>query len=85
MPVSRQVMQIYAATNRDDPQKRGWLREIPVADVTRWSREFLEFVDAKYPQLEKDLVAKREFTAEIKATMNKALTEFNESFLAAKA
>src|SRR5213075_874406 len=30
MPVARQVMQIYAATNKDDANKRGWIREVPV-------------------------------------------------------
>src|SRR5213594_1055174 len=28
MPVARQVMQIYAATNKDDPNKRGWIRDV---------------------------------------------------------
>src|SRR5215467_9982610 len=42
MPVAQQVMQIYAATNNDDPNKRGWLRETPVADVPRWAKEFIE-------------------------------------------
>src|SRR5512132_415808 len=51
MPVERQVLVIYAATNRDDPKKRGWLREIPTWDVQRWAKEFLEFVDAKSPQI----------------------------------
>jgi F-type H+-transporting ATPase subunit alpha len=85
MPVERQVLQIYAATNRDDPKKRGWLREIPVAEISRWAREFLEFIDARFAQLPKDILAKKELTAEIKGTLNKALTEFNETFQAASA
>src|SRR5687767_12292591 len=31
MPVEKQVMQLYAATNRDDPNKRGWIRNVPVS------------------------------------------------------
>ena len=50
MPVERQVLQIYAATNRDDPKKRGWLRDVPTADVLRWAKEFLDFVDAEVPE-----------------------------------
>jgi F-type H+-transporting ATPase subunit alpha len=80
MPVEKQVLQIYAATNKDDPTKRGWLREIPVTDITRWAKEYLEFVDTRYPELPKNILAKKELTAEIKADMNKALTEFNELF-----
>ncbi|MHB8877771.1 MAG: F0F1 ATP synthase subunit alpha [Myxococcaceae bacterium] len=81
MPVARQVIQIYAASNRDDPGKRGWAREIPVVDITRWARELLEFMDGKHPEVEKDLAAKRELTPEIKAGLNKALTEFNQVFI----
>ena len=80
MPVAKQVMQIYAATNRDDAQKRGWIRDVPVKDVVRWSREFMEFSDGKFPQLAKDIADKRELTADIKATLNKALAEFNDVF-----
>src|SRR5438309_208434 len=47
MPVERQVIQIYAATNRDDAERRGWIRAVPVADVRRWLTELLEYVDAK--------------------------------------
>src|SRR5574339_666800 len=36
MPVEKQVLQLYAATNKDDPGKKGWLREIPVPDIGRW-------------------------------------------------
>ena len=80
MPVAKQVMQIYAATNRDDAQKRGWIRDVPVKDVVRWAKEFMEFTDGKFPQLAKDIADKRELTADIKTTLNKALSEFNDVF-----
>ncbi|WNG13711.1 F0F1 ATP synthase subunit alpha [Cystobacter fuscus] len=82
MPVEKQVMQIYAATNRDDPNKRGWIRQVPVSDVVRWMKEFLEFTDSRHPQVAKDILAKRELTADIKTALNKAITEFNELFQA---
>ncbi|NBD10316.1 MULTISPECIES: F0F1 ATP synthase subunit alpha [Corallococcus] len=82
LSVERQVIQIYAATNKDDAGKRGWIRQVPVGDVVRWMKEMLEFVDSKYPNIVLDLVAKRELTADIKANINKALTEFNELFQA---
>ncbi len=80
MPVEQQVIQIYAATNRDDAGKRGWLRDVPVSDVVRWMKEFLEFVAGKFPQLPKDIAEKKEMTSEIKATLNKAILEFNDVF-----
>jgi F-type H+-transporting ATPase subunit alpha len=80
LPVEKQVMQLYAAINRDDAKKRGWIRDIPVSDVVRWMREFLEFADGKHPNVAKDILAKRELTNDIKAALNKAITEFNEVF-----
>ncbi|CAM4190730.1 F0F1 ATP synthase subunit alpha [Corallococcus exiguus] len=82
LSVERQVIQIYAATNKDDAGKRGWIRQVPVSDVVRWMKEMLEFVDSKYPNIVSDLVAKRELTADIKANINKAFTEFNDLFQA---
>ena len=58
------------------------IRDVPVPDVQRWAKEFLEFVDGRFPQLQKDIDAKRELTNEIKAALNKAITEFNEIFKA---
>jgi F-type H+-transporting ATPase subunit alpha len=80
MPVEKQVMQLYAATNRDDPNKRGWIRQVPVSDVVRWMREFIEFADGRYPQVAKDISSKRELTADIKTALNKCIAEFNEVF-----
>ncbi|RKH70012.1 F0F1 ATP synthase subunit alpha [Corallococcus aberystwythensis] len=82
LSVERQVIQIYAATNKDDAGKRGWIRQVPVGDVVRWMKEMLEFVDSKYPNIVQDIVAKRELTADIKANINKAFTEFNDLFQA---
>jgi F-type H+-transporting ATPase subunit alpha len=80
MPVEKQVLQIYAATNKDDPNKRGWLRDVPVPDITRWAKEFLEFVESRHATLPQMIREKRELTAEIKAAINKAITEFNAIF-----
>jgi F-type H+-transporting ATPase subunit alpha len=80
MPVEKQVIQIYAGTNQDDPDRRGWLRDIPTADIARWAREFSEFVDGKYPDLPTELAAKKEFTPEIQKRLNQAITEFKDVF-----
>ncbi|SEM40560.1 ATP synthase F1 subcomplex alpha subunit [Stigmatella aurantiaca] len=80
MPVEKQVLQIYAATNKDDPGKRGWIRNVPVADVPRWMKEFIDFIEGKHPQLLADMTTKREFTGDIKTALNKVITEFNDVF-----
>ncbi len=85
LTVSQQVMQIYAAMNKDDANKRGWLREIPVVDISRWAKEFLEFCAAKFPQIEKrlavDLKLPEVNKAPSDADLNKAISEFNAVFV----
>jgi F-type H+/Na+-transporting ATPase subunit alpha len=80
MPVEHQVIQIYGASNREDPAKRGWARDIPVADMSRWATELVDFVESKYPVVLSTIREKKELTAEAKATLNKALGEFNQLF-----
>ncbi len=80
MPVEHQVIQIYGASNREDKDKRGWARDIPVADMSRWATELVEFIESKYPEVPRTIREKKELTAEAKATLNKALGEFNQLF-----
>ncbi len=80
MPVEHQVIQLYGASNREDPAKRGWAREVPVADMSRWATELLEFVEAKYPEVPRTIREKQELTTEAKDMLNKALGEFNQLF-----
>jgi len=80
MPVERQVLQIYAATNRDDEKKRGWLRDVPPWDVQRWAKEFIDFVEAKSPDIPKEIREKKELSDALKGRINRAITEFNGLF-----
>jgi F-type H+-transporting ATPase subunit alpha len=83
LPVGKQVLQIYAGTNKDDAQKRGWLRDIPVVDVQRWCKEFGEYCDAKFPTLVKTIEEKggpKKLQADVLGEINKAMTEFNAIF-----
>ena len=75
-----QVLQIYAATNRDDEKKHGWIREIPTPDVQRWAKEFIDFVHSKYPQIPQEIQEKKELSNDLKGRLNKALVEFNGLF-----
>jgi len=44
VPIEKQVVSIYVGTN-------GYLDEIPVIDVKRFEKEFLEFVEVKYSEI----------------------------------
>jgi F-type H+-transporting ATPase subunit alpha len=80
MPQENQILQIYAATNRDDEKKRGWIREVPTPDVQRWAKEFIDFVHSKYPQIPQEIREKKELSNDLKGRINKALVEFNGFF-----
>ncbi|MCI0571240.1 MAG: F0F1 ATP synthase subunit alpha [Myxococcaceae bacterium] len=82
LPAEKQVMQIYAATSKDDPARRGWIREVPVSDVVRWMKEFIEYCDGRHPNIAADIATKRELTSDIKTALNQAISEFNEVFQA---
>ena len=75
-----QVLQIYAATNREDEKKRGWIRDVPTPDVQRWAKEFIDFAHSKYPQIPQEIREKKEISNELKGRINKALVEFNGLF-----
>ena len=83
LSVGKQVLQIYAGTNKDDANKRGWLRDIPVVDVQRWCKEFCEYCDGKFPALVKTIEEKgaaKKLQPDVLAEINKAMTEFNAIF-----
>jgi F-type H+-transporting ATPase subunit alpha len=75
-----QVLQIYAATNRDDEKKRGWIREVPTGDVQRWAKEFIEYVHSKARLIPQEIREKKELSNELKGRINKTLAEFNGLF-----
>jgi F-type H+/Na+-transporting ATPase subunit alpha len=84
MPVEKQVIQIYAATNRDEAGV-GWIRNVPVEQVGRYMKELMDFMDARHPELAKTIAEKKALDDATKASINKALAEFREIFQAAEA
>src|SRR6202171_4580041 len=50
MPVEKQIVQIYAGTQRD---KSGvnWVRNVEVNEVARYMSELLEFFDTRHPEI----------------------------------
>ncbi len=76
MHVADQVMSIYAGTE-------GYLDQVPVKEVPRWEKEFLQFVRDVKPALREKLVADKKLTDEILTMLKAALNEFNASYKSA--
>ncbi|MCO6458019.1 MAG: F0F1 ATP synthase subunit alpha [Pirellulaceae bacterium] len=73
MPVAQQVLSIYAGT-------RGHLDKIPVTDVARWEREFLQFVDDRHADLLAEIVQKGALTDELQDRIKAAIAAFQQQF-----
>jgi F-type H+-transporting ATPase subunit alpha len=81
MPVEKQVIQIYAATQKDE-QGQGWIRPVPTEQVTRYMKELIEFLDGRHPELAKQIAEKKALDDGIKKALDAALKEFRGIFQA---
>jgi len=81
MPVEKQIIQIYAGTQRD---KSGvnWVRNVEVGEVARYMNELIEFFDTRHPEILKLLREKKDLTDEVRTALDNALTEFKDLFKA---
>ena len=73
MPVQYQVIIIFVVTNK-------YLLDVPVDDITRFEREFFEFLDTKYPEVPGAIAEKKEISEETDAKLRKAVEEFKAQF-----
>ena len=73
MPVQYQVIIIYVVTNK-------YLIDVPVADVTRFEKEFFEFLDTKYPEIPGAIAQEKVISDETDAKLKAAIEEFKCSF-----
>jgi F-type H+/Na+-transporting ATPase subunit alpha len=79
MPVEKQVIQIYAATNKDETGTN-WIRNVPVEQIGRYMKELIEFLDARHPDLAKTIAEKKALDDGLRKSIDKALTEFRAVF-----
>lgn len=75
MPVERQVVIIYAGTN-------GLLDKFPVDKLHEYEQQLAVFIDKKYPEIYKDIVSSGKIDDSLKAKIEKALKEFEGTFVA---
>lgn len=72
--VEKQIVILYAAVN-------DFLSDIKVSDIKRFEKEFLEYLDTHYRELEKSIITGKTLTDEIKASLEEAIVEFKKVFL----
>jgi F-type H+-transporting ATPase subunit alpha len=75
LPVGKQVLIIYAGVN-------GYLDVYPVDKCRRYEEELYKFVDARYPEVLKEIEEKKVMNDVLKEKTNKVLEEFKEIFKA---
>jgi F-type H+-transporting ATPase subunit alpha len=73
MTVDKQVISIYAGVN-------GFLDDVPVDEILRFEKELDRFIDARKPEISKELLEKKEISDELAKRIDAALTEFKEGF-----
>jgi F-type H+-transporting ATPase subunit alpha len=75
LSVEKQVLALYVATS-------GALDSVPVNEVRRFEKEFLQFVETSYAGVLKDIATKKALDDGIKATIKTALDGFKDRFSA---
>src|SRR5467141_2879233 len=78
LSIEKQVLSILVATS-------GAVDNIPVAEVRRFEKEFLQFIETSNPAILKNIAAKKALDDAIKAEVKAAVDAFKERFTAAVA
>ncbi|MFI5367355.1 MAG: F0F1 ATP synthase subunit alpha, partial [Candidatus Binatia bacterium] len=73
LPVERQALIIYAATN-------GYVDQLPEDKVRRYEAELYRFIENRHPDVFEDIRTKKQFDDALKAKVNKVLDEFKGVF-----
>ena len=73
VPLERQVMILYAATN-------GYIDDVPLERVAAFEAEFYRFIEATYGTLGKTIGESKALSKENEETLKKAVTEFKQGF-----
>ena len=73
VPVEKQILSVYVGTNN-------YFESIEVKDVKRFEKEFLEYVDLKYPQILENIRVTKALNDDSIQLIKKAVEEFVEKF-----
>jgi F-type H+-transporting ATPase subunit alpha len=75
LPVERQVLIIYAATN-------GYVDHLPETAVRRYEPELYRFIENRHPDLFEAIRDKKQIDDQLKGQVNQVLDEFKQAFTA---
>ncbi len=73
MPVQYQVIIIYVVTHK-------YLLDVAVCDITRFEKEFFEYLDTYYPEIPASIVSDKVISDEKEELLKKAIAEFKQQF-----
>ena len=74
MPVQYQVIIIYAVTKR-------FLLDVPVEDITRFEKEFFDYLDTKHPEIPAAIAEEKVISDATEEKLVKALNDLKVEFL----
>ena len=74
MPIQYQVIIIYAVTKR-------FLLDVPVEDITRFEKEFFDYLDTKHPEIPAAIAEEKVISDATEEKLVKALNDFKAEFL----
>ena len=72
MKVEHQVVLFYTAISK-------FLLDIPVEHITRFEKEFLEYMDSSYPQIIQEISLTKELSGELEEKIIDAINEFKKT------
>lgn len=73
LPVSKQVLIIYAGTN-------GYLDDLPLASIKKFEAEFFNYIDKQHPDIAIEIEAKHILSEDLMLKMNNIIATFKEDF-----
>ena len=73
MTLENQVMLLFAGT-------RGFADTAPINEMRRWETDLLRYLASSHPELGKDIVEKKQITAETEAKLREALGAFRNTW-----
>ncbi len=69
-PLHHQVMMIYAGS-------RGYLDNVNVNQIGRWTREFVRFMDTAHPEVAQPIIENGAWNGDIENSLKQAIEDFN--------
>jgi F-type H+-transporting ATPase subunit alpha len=73
VPIEEQVIAIFAGT-------RGFADEVPIERTQEWEAAMLRFMGTSYPDIGKDIAAKKSISDDTEAKLRTALDAFNANW-----